>query len=668
MGSVEAPLRTELVLRPTMNARRRKWNARPAWLVCLLLGGCVPGCVPGSPFWLAYPEQRHLDIREPRQMPQAPLPEVPAPATVASPAPKVPPEELSLDKAIEFALGNSQAVRVLNGVAATASGQTIYDAAISNTQIDVQRGVFDPTLTLKNAVNRFDRPAPIFDPRSPIGVSIPHAETDQYTLSAILSKKTLVGGTFSVDGEYTWTHFPPSPFSSTTGIAAVSPLNPLAQSSVTMSYTQPVLRGAGLAANLAPIVIARVNTELSFFQYKDAIQEEVRGVVEAYWAVVFARTDLWVKQQQVEQNKFAYDLAEARLRSGIGDAATTAQAKSSLATFKAALVGAEANLLQREGALRNIMRLPPTVPERLTLTTPATQLRIEPRWEEILKLAGEQRPDLIEFRLQIEADQQNWIIANNNARPQLDLVTFYRMNGADGQTPFGAHLSTEPGQFFDWSAGINLSMPLGLRADRAKLRSAELTIVRDKANLAQGMHNAIHILATNVRNIAQYYAQFQAYREARAAARENLDAQLAAFKANRVIYLNVLQAIADWGNAISSEAQALAQYNTELANLERQTGTILQTHGVHFFEERYGSIGPCGRCAPPARYPADIPPTPNTPVYPPGTEPAEKALEKERPRIPGSEESPRLGDPVPNVLPTLPAPRPFMLPPLPGKE
>jgi outer membrane protein TolC len=613
----------------------------------------LAGCTAGSPFALVYPEQRHLAIRDSWQMPKAPLPQVAPPVTVADPEPPVPPEELSLDKAIEIALANSQVVRILTGVTATASGQTIYDAAISNTQIDVARAVFDPVLTLKNAANRFDKPAAIFDPTSPIGISIPHAQTDQYSLSAILQKKTLIGGTFGVDGEYTWTRFPPSPFSSTTGLSATAPLNPQAQSSVTLSYTQPVLRGAGLAPNLAPIVIARINTELSFYQYKDSVQELVRGVVEAYWNVVFARTDQWVKKQQVEQGQFAYDLAAARQRAGIGNAAQTAQAKSALANFKAALVGADASVLQREAALRNIMRLPPTVPPRLTLTTPALQAKVEPRWEELLQLAGTERPDLIELKLSIEADRQNWIIANNNAMPQLDLVSYYRLNGLQGVTPTGVTAGTRPGEFFDWSAGINLSVPLGMRQDRARLRSAQLTLVRDQANLAQGMHNAIHILAGNVRNVAQYYAQFQAYREARVAARENLDQQLASFRANQVIYLNVLQAISDWGTAISSEAQALALYNTELANLERQSGTILQTHGVRFFEERFGSIGPLGRCAAPRPYPADIPPTPNTPMYPPGTGPAERALERERPAIPGS--TPRFGVP----LPMLPEPRPW---------
>ena len=51
----------------------------------------------------------------------------------------------------------------------------------------------------------------------------------------------------------------------------------------------------------------------------------------------------------------------------------------------------------------------------------------------------------------------------------------------------------------------------------------------------------------------------------------------------------------------------------ELAGLELQTGTILEEHGIRFFEERYGSIGPMRldlRC-----YPRDLRPGDNTDRY-----------------------------------------------------
>ena len=83
-----------------------------------------------------------------------------------------------------------------------------------------------------------------------------------------------------------------------------------------------------------------------------------------------------------------------------------------------------------------------------------------------------------------------------------------------------------------------------------------------------------------------------------------------------------------WGNTVS--AQALARYNTELANLERETGTILESHGIRFLEERYCSMGTLGRMARQRPYPMSSPPGANTERYPTGAEPAEKALTTEK--------------------------------------
>ena len=100
-----------------------------------------------------------------------------------------------------------------------------------------------------------------------------------------------------------------------------------------------------------------------------------------------------------------------------------------------------------------------------------------------------------------------------------------------------------------------------------------------------------HLLGLSVRNLAQFYAQYETLKVTRAAAAVNLDQQLAEFRSGRAIFLNVLLAISDWGNSVSNEAQTLSQYNTELANLERQTGTILETHGVRMLPSR-GSGNP----------------------------------------------------------------------------
>jgi outer membrane protein TolC len=584
-------------------------------LICLSALGCAHDLHWFSP---VLPEQRTLEIRHPSELVKGRIPDAPPPRTVSDPQLDSPARNLTLDDAIRIAMENTEAVRVLAGVQAVASGRTIYDAAISNTSIDQEQARFDPWLEWENVFDRNEVPR-----AEPLGTGaiITGERVDGYRGSLGVSQTNALGGTAKLSVDDTRRLSQPR----------ASVLNPENRHSVTLSYTQPLLLGGGIAPNVAPIVIARINTERSYFQFKSSMQDSVRGVIEAYWALVFARTDEWARRQQVQQGTAAQERAEARRRQGLGSAAEVAQTRLALANFRAALIAAESNVIQREAALRNIMGLPPSGTPRLIPITPPTADAVRPKWDEIVRLSEERRPDIIELKLAIEADQQRLLQAQNAAMPRVDMTTFYRWNGLEGKAPDGTHLTTQGSEYTDWSLGVNFSVPLGLRQGRAALRQQELILARDWANLEQGLHSAIHDLATSTRSVAQFYAQYEANREARQAAGANLEQQAAEFRAGRAIFLNVLQAITDWGNAVSAEAQALAQYNSELANLERESGTILETHGIVFHEERLGFVGPCGCLAPKPWYPASHPPSPNAPLYPAGKEPAENFFDLKPP-------------------------------------
>lgn len=583
-------------------------------------------------------EETEIRVRDPSELRQLPIPETPPPETVADRLEDLPARNLSLDEAIRTALANSEVVRVLAGVSASSSGRTIYDAAIASAAVDEARAAFDPTLTANNNFNRIDRPS------NSDGTAIIGNRGDSHNLDLNVSKKTVTGGTFNLG-------LNPSRF-----VQAQDPfilqnptfLNPRTNASTNMSYTQPLLRGRGRTVNLAPIVLARIETERSYFQLKSSVQDLVRGVIEGYWNLVLARTDVWARRQQEKQSKGALDLAEARLRAGLVDVSDVSQARLAYHNFRASLITAQSTLLQREAALRNALGFPPYDPEQLIPVTPPEQERVEPDWRELLTLAQERRPDLIELKLILEADQQRLLQANNQALPQLDAVALYRWNGLEGTVPSGVRLSSRPGQFNDWTLSVNFSVPFGLRQSRANLRRQELIISRDLANLDQGVHSVTHVLAGNLRNLAQYYAQYEAFREARAAAETNLDRQYAEYRNGRTILLNLLQAINSWGDSVSAEAGALLQYNTELANLEQQTGTILETHGVRFYEERFEAIGPLGRLGHDHLYPGATRPELNFDRYPTSEHPSEETFDLQTPEFPSRRRRPQRLESLPS--------------------
>lgn len=550
---------------------------------------------------LILPEQRRIEVRDPARLRPAPLPDVPEPATVSNPRREIE-WQLTLDEAIRTALANAEVIRILAGTTAIASGATIYDPAITNTTIDQNRATFDPVLDSRNTFFRTESPqGVIVNPGPPPQVEIQAVPTEGFNSTTGVSKQFITGGTAAVDVNVNRTRVD----------AFGLPLNPQTASNTALSLNQPLLQGAGARANLAPIVIARINTERSFFQLKDSVQDMVLGVIEAYWQLSFAHVNVWARQQQVAQGREAFERATARFNIGEVDVSEPAQARVSYETFRANLITAEAELLEREAALRNIMGLPPSDQRRIVPATPPNMTRLPTDWQQILRLAETYRPDLTELKLILEADQQQLTIARNTALPRLDGVALYRWNGLEGRTPTGMRLD-DNGQFTDWELGVNFSVPLGLRRERALVREAELLLTRDRANLQQALHAATHTLAANYRNLSQFYERYDAFRRVRDAARTNLERQLADYRAGRqTLYLNVLQAIFDWGNAVSTENQLLIQYNIELSNLERETGTILESHGVRFYEERYRSIGPLGRHFPGVCYPRDMYPGPN---------------------------------------------------------
>lgn len=604
-----------------------------------------------EPYRVIYPEQRQVDYRDPSPLPVLyPQPSSPPPTTSKPPTGDV--RYFSLDDAIRTSLGNARAVRLLAGVSAVNSGLTIYDTAITNTQIDQALGRFDPAITVNNNWDYIDLPNAVFDPVT--GARITGNPLEQYRMNMALTKQNPLGGQWQLGVNVTEQRFPNSAIP-----PALLPLNPQTAADTSFSYTQPLLRGAGLRANLAPVVIARINTEISYFQLKDAVQQNVRDVVSAYWTLMSARVTLVARELQVNSLRFQFERLEAQRRVGLGNVADVSQAHVSYAQFRAQRIAAQNDVLQREAALRNLIGLPPWDEATLLPSTEPVAERVEPDWFQLVDLAASRRPDIIELKLVLEADEQQRIIANNNALPQLNGVGRYRWNGLEGELPNGNGIvASQPGQFNDWTLGVNFSVPIGLRTARAQLRQRELLIARDRANLEQGLHAASHQLATTLRSLDQAYEQYGAFTEARLAAEDNRAQQEIEYRVGRAIFLNYLQAVTDLGTAIINQAQALAAYNTLLADLELQTGTILETHGVRFYEERYGSIGPLWHMR---LYPDATPPTPNADIYRPNDRPAERFFELPDPTRPPV--APRRTEDLPPPVLPMSIPPPADLPP-----
>ena len=217
-------------------------------------------------------EQYRVRFRDPAGLPHAAVPYTEPPPTVDRPLPEADAVPMSLDEAIRIALANSEVVRFLTGTFAVSSGRTIYDPAIANTLIDQQRAAFDPFIDARNTWSQTESPTAIIDPLDPLRTRINGIQTQNHNFALDASQTNLSGGTARLRFSNDASQFSPGLFL----------LNPQNRYATDVSYTQPLLRGFGVLANRVPIVLARIDTERSYFQLNDSVQELIRGVVEAY--------------------------------------------------------------------------------------------------------------------------------------------------------------------------------------------------------------------------------------------------------------------------------------------------------------------------------------------------------------------------------------------------
>ncbi len=283
----------------------------------------------GEPCRVILPEQRWIQTRSPDQLAQTPYLPTPRPATVTDPQAGAPELPLPLNEAINIALGNSEVVRVLTGFTASTSGRTIYDVAIVNTEIDQQRATFDPRLSATHSWNASKTPFAFPDPGDPAQSLIAGNRNHNHVFDFGLSKQNQLGGISDLRVNSNQQRFP----------GDNAPLDPQNRSNVDLRYTQPFLQGAGRAVNQAPIILARIDTERSYFQYKGSVQRLVQDVIGAYWSLVFAKTDLWARQQQVQQSQFAYQRTLARAEAGDANAGDLAQSRLARREFSRHFVG-----------------------------------------------------------------------------------------------------------------------------------------------------------------------------------------------------------------------------------------------------------------------------------------------------------------------------------------
>jgi outer membrane protein TolC len=416
--------------------------------------------------------------------------------------------------------------------------------------------------------------------------------------------------------------------------------NPAYTAQLIFTAQQPLLRGAGSEVNLAPIRVAQLKRDQSALDVKSAMLAQVRSIEEAYWDLQASCSNLQAVDFLLPLLKEAVRIEEVRLENNIVTEGEVARSRMLQNQFEQQRVQLATDVTNKQYRLANLMGLSrPDVIGFIPIDPPIRERRyVNP--EESLELALKQRPDLIKQQIAVQIRDLNVLVADNLAKPQLDLQALWRTTG------LAQNLDTALNQmadfkYNDWTLGATCTVPLGLRAARAAHRASEMDYAREMAILRQATVNVGYQLAEITREMDRAWNEFSLATKRIDQTHEWLvgaairfenppPAQPGAQAAGAVqqSLLTVLlndyqQAMRAYVDSVVNASQALARYNSQVARLEEAQGTLLEKRNISV-SDMSAPVVAASKKSEPAALPPQMSPTlpglnesPSTPLTPP---------------------------------------------------
>jgi hypothetical protein len=383
--------------------------------------------------------------------------------------------------------------------------------------------------------------------------------------------------------------------------------------SMQAEYRQPLLSGSGVEftriagpaqSNLRGVsgvaqgvLISRINSDISLLEFEQSVATMLRDVENRYW-------DLYLYLQLYESEietfrdlvRFHDDLAR---RDEAGDA--VAQAENRIYEGDARIKGSLGDVLKAEYRLRRLLGMPLNDSTFITPVDVPSAAKLELDWESSLLESLSNRHELRRQKWEIRSLELQYKASQNLARPRLDFVSQYRVNGLgdqlggreddDGVTDVGYgsfYESMSQGLNTSWTTGVSFSMPLGLRLARAQVRNYELRLRKARAVLAKQEEEIGYELSDAIINMEQNYLLAETKMKQAAVAKRYADTALNRANAENqrdpVMLGRVLEAKITSRDSDQGYLKLIVDYNKSITELNFRKGAILHANSIFLSE------------------------------------------------------------------------------------
>ena len=368
-----------------------------------------------------------------------------------------------------------------------------------------------------------------------------------------------------------------------------------------LNVTQPLLRGRGRFFNQAQILIAQSTGGVAWEVFQKELQEELEGVVVAYWQLYLDRSIYLQRKRNVERGQIILDRLNGR-RDLDSLPAQISRARSSVLTRRTELANAFRNIrnseteIRRRVADRNWMAsqalelLPAEMP---TISNEGYEL------DQVVQTALSHRPEIRESMRRIKISGIQRDVSENELLPELSFLFGTYVSALQGESDVLGAFTDQFGEVTPgYSFGIEYELPRRNRAARSRFQQRHLQFKRLQAELEEVIQNVIAESQISLRRIQSAIETLAAAEEAIMAARADLEQNETRWEsfalvegdiAEGVSPTTVLDQLLDSQERLAQTEIVYAQAEQELKvaeiALQRSMGTLLMRQEVSYDRE-----------------------------------------------------------------------------------
>jgi HAE1 family hydrophobic/amphiphilic exporter-1 len=511
---------------------------------------------------------------------------------------------LSIREALALALENNKDIEVARD-----------NVKIAEFDFTAAHGVYDPRITSASYYERIKSPISNFLSGGPNGTTTQSDYTGTARLEGLTPK---LGGNYRLD------------FSSVrlTSNNPFTTFNPQYPTSLTLSYTQPLLRGLRFDSNRRQIEIARKNLSLTDAQFRQRAIETITSVQRAYWDLVFALRNLQVQRDAVRDSRAQLEHNQRMVNEGALAPIDVVAAEAQVASFEQTLFGSLEEVSRAENNLKNLIAVNRQSELWSLSIIPTDSVDLVPpdiSLPDAMKAALENRPELQQATAAQEINQIDQKYFREQTKPAIDLVGSYGLVGlagtpSGGVNPFSsssvqlreavnrllanAGFETLPplpeqtipptllggydqslqnllsNRYNNFRVGVQVNLPLRNRTAKAQLGRSLVEGERIATQREQLEQN----IQVDVRNALQLVrsaeARLRSAGIARSASEQQYQSEQRKLDAGQSTVFLVLERQTALTTARGNELRAQTDLNKAIADLQRATGNALTTNSI----------------------------------------------------------------------------------------